>query len=74
MTPLKFMIDRGKVIKSDSSLELSSTDFGELVESKITGRDLFIKGKLKIKGNMTKAMALDDLLKYLYHINIKSKY
>lgn len=45
------------------TLQLSESDFGALVSGKQNAQRLFMGGKLKIRGNMMKAMKMEPILK-----------
>ncbi|KAL9620888.1 MAG: hypothetical protein Q9160_004670 [Pyrenula sp. 1 TL-2023] len=49
--------------KTDATLVLSDEDFGKLVTGKANAQNLFMSGKLKIKGNMMLATKLEPVLK-----------
>ena len=49
--------------KADVTLKLSDDDFVAIVEGKLNSQQAFMKGKLKIKGNMSLAMKLESLMK-----------
>eukprot|EP01112_Ceratiomyxa_fruticulosa_P011320 TRINITY_DN3063_c0_g1_i1.p1 TRINITY_DN3063_c0_g1~~TRINITY_DN3063_c0_g1_i1.p1 ORF type:complete len:118 (-),score=26.76 TRINITY_DN3063_c0_g1_i1:298-651(-) len=58
----------GKVSKSsdgkvDCTLTMKEQDFVDLMNGKITGQQAFMQSKLKIKGNMSYAMKLNELTK-----------
>ena len=45
------------------TLILADEDFGALVTGKANAQRLFMGGKLKIRGNMMKAMKMEPILK-----------
>ena len=45
------------------TLNLSDKDFAQLYSGKANAQNLFMKGKLKIKGDVMKATKLDPILK-----------
>lgn len=51
------------VPKSDVQLILKDADFVKLANGKANGQKLFMNGKLKVKGNMMKATALESVFK-----------
>ncbi|GEQ70682.1 hypothetical protein JCM33374_g4361 [Metschnikowia sp. JCM 33374] len=51
------------VPKSDVQLLLKDADFVKLSSGKASGQKLFMSGKLKVKGNMMKATAIDSVIK-----------
>lgn len=60
--------DTGKVSKqapkkADVTLSLSDDDFGKLVAGKASAQKLFMSGKLKVKGNVMKATAVEPIFK-----------
>ncbi|ERF69083.1 hypothetical protein EPUS_01039 [Endocarpon pusillum Z07020] len=60
--------DTGKVSKDvpkkvDVTLSLSDDDFGKLVSGKANAQKLFMSGKLKVKGAVTKATAVEPIFK-----------
>ncbi|KAI4152162.1 MAG: hypothetical protein LQ340_003077 [Diploschistes diacapsis] len=62
----KGVVDKGEAPsgkKADVTLQLSDTDFGKLVSGTAKAQQLFMSGKLKLKGNMAKALKLDPILK-----------
>lgn len=44
------------------TLSLSDTDFGKLVAGKANAQNLFMSGKLKVKGDVMKATKLEPVL------------
>lgn len=54
-----------KVPKSDVQLLLKDADFVKLANGKANGQKLFMNGKLKVKGNMMKATAIEGVFKTL---------
>lgn len=51
------------VPKNDVQLLLKDADFVKLASGKANGQKLFMNGKLKVKGNMMKATAIDTVFK-----------
>ncbi|KAF8002468.1 hypothetical protein OXX80_006630 [Metschnikowia pulcherrima] len=49
--------------KNDVQLLLKDADFVKLASGKANGQKLFMNGKLKVKGNMMKATAIDSVFK-----------
>ncbi|OQN96838.1 hypothetical protein B0A48_17398 [Cryoendolithus antarcticus] len=49
--------------KADVTMVLSDADFTKLVAGKANAQNLFMTGKLKVKGNVMKATKLDPILK-----------
>ncbi|KAF1914192.1 SCP2 sterol-binding domain-containing protein [Ampelomyces quisqualis] len=49
--------------KAAVTLVLSDKDFGLLVQGKANAQKLFMSGKLKVKGDVSKATKLDPILK-----------
>lgn len=49
--------------KADVQLILKDVDFTKLATGKANGQKLFMNGKLKIKGNMMKATAIETVFK-----------
>ena len=49
--------------KSDVQLILKDADFVKLANGKANGQKLFMNGKLKVKGNMMKATAIESVFK-----------
>ncbi|EWM22282.1 sterol carrier protein 2 [Nannochloropsis gaditana] len=47
----------------DVTLRVSDADFVQIVTGKLNSQQAFMKGKLKIKGNMGMAMKLESILK-----------
>lgn len=48
--------------KADVTLSLSDDDFGKLVSGKAKAQQLFMGGKLKVKGNVMKATKMEPIL------------
>ncbi|ABN64412.1 Oleate-induced peroxisomal protein POX18 (Lipid-transfer protein) (PXP-18) [Scheffersomyces stipitis CBS 6054] len=55
----------GAAPKGDVQLLLKDADFVKLAEGKANGQKLFMNGKLKVKGNMMKATAIEGVFKTL---------
>ena len=55
----------GSVPKGDVQLLLKDADFVKLANGKANGQKLFMNGKLKVKGNMMKATAIESVFKKL---------
>ena len=55
----------GSVPKGDVQLLLKDADFVKLANGKANGQKLFMNGKLKVKGNMMKATAIESAFKKL---------
>lgn len=53
------------VPKSDVQLLLKDADFVKLANGKANGQKLFMNGKLKVKGNMMKATAIESVFKQI---------
>lgn len=51
--------------KSDVQLILKDADFVKLASGKANGQKLFMNGKLKVKGNMMKATAIESVFKQI---------
>mgnify|MGYP001085495158 CR=1 FL=1 len=54
-----------KVPKNDVQLLLKDADFVKLAQGQANGQKLFMNGKLKLKGNMMKATAIEGVFKNL---------
>jgi putative sterol carrier protein len=54
-----------KLPKSDVQLILKDADFVKLAQGQANGQKLFMNGKLKLKGNMMKATAIEGVFKNL---------
>ncbi|CAI5758386.1 unnamed protein product [Candida verbasci] len=55
----------GNPPKGDVQLLLKDVDFVKLANGKANGQKLFMNGKLKVKGNMMKATAIESVFKQL---------
>ena len=55
----------GSVPKGDVQLLLKDADFVKLANGKANGQKLFMNGKLKVKGNMMKATAIESFFNKL---------
>lgn len=53
----------GKVAKPDITLIVADSDFTNLIKGSANAQKLFMSGKLKVKGNVMKATALEKVLK-----------
>lgn len=51
--------------KNDVQLLLKDADFVKLANGKANGQKLFMNGKLKVKGNMMKATAIESVFKQI---------
>lgn len=51
--------------KNDVQLLLKDADFVKLANGKANGQKLFMNGKLKVKGNMMKATAIESVFKQM---------
>lgn len=57
-------VNKGKSPKKASvTLSLSDEDFGKLVAGKANAQNLFMSGKLKVKGDVMKATKMEPILK-----------
>lgn len=54
-----------KLPKFDVQLSLKDADFVKLAQGQANGQKLFMAGKLKLKGNMMKATAIESVFKNL---------
>ncbi|RPA85413.1 putative lipid transfer protein [Ascobolus immersus RN42] len=57
----------------DVTLQLSDENFQKLADEKAKPQQLFMSGKLKIKGNMMKATKLEPVLKDAKSLKAKAK-
>ena len=58
----------------DIKLKMSPEDLEYLLQGKTTGNKLFMQGKIKVEGDMSKAAMLDDLVKEIKKMLTESKY
>lgn len=58
----KGMVSEGTSASPDITVTVSSSDFLDLVEGRLDGVMAFMKGKLKVKGDMMLAMRLQSIL------------
>ena len=58
----KGIVSEGTSASPDITVTVSSSDFLDLVEGRLDGVMAFMKGKLKVKGDMMLAMQLQSLL------------
>ena len=49
-------ITKGKEGRADATFVMLDSDFMKLINGKLKGQDAFMTGKMKIKGNMAKAL------------------
>eukprot|EP01113_Clastostelium_recurvatum_P007737 TRINITY_DN13614_c0_g1_i2.p1 TRINITY_DN13614_c0_g1~~TRINITY_DN13614_c0_g1_i2.p1 ORF type:complete len:262 (-),score=121.89 TRINITY_DN13614_c0_g1_i2:94-879(-) len=56
-------VKQGPAAKPDCTLVLKEQDFLDMMSGKLNGQQAFMQGKLKIQGNMSYAMKLNDLTK-----------
>ena len=49
-------ITKGKEGRPDATFVMLDSDFMKLIDGKLKGHDAFMTGKMKIKGNMAKAL------------------
>lgn len=52
----------GKVEEPSVTITMSSSDFVDLVEGRLNGQMAFMQGKLKLKGDMSLALKLQQIL------------
>ncbi|KAH3674925.1 hypothetical protein WICMUC_002945 [Wickerhamomyces mucosus] len=52
-----------KVETGDLNISLNDLDFKRLVDGKANSQKLFLSGKLKVKGDLTKASSIESILK-----------
>jgi len=50
-------IDEGRADTADATFTMSDEDFDLMTQGKLNGQTAFMQGKMKMKGNMKKAMA-----------------
>lgn len=61
--------DKGTVAKAaptdraDIQLFMKDTDFVKLVDNKVSSQKLFLSGRLKVKGNLMKAVNIEKVLR-----------
>jgi hypothetical protein len=55
----------GQVEKADCIITISESDFVCMLTGKVNSQQLFMQGKLKVKGTMSYAMKLGELQKLL---------
>lgn len=55
-------VSKGEIPKADLYVTVSETDLQKLIHKKLKPQEAFMKGKLKIKGNMALAMKLNAVL------------
>lgn len=53
----------GKVPKADVTISMSDTDFLKLINEEANPQSLFMSGRLKVKGNVMKAVAIERILR-----------
>lgn len=72
--------DKGSVVKAESEqtppkgdvqLILKDADFMRLADGKANGQKLFMAGRLKVKGNLLKAVSIESLFKDLEPVPAK---
>jgi putative sterol carrier protein len=56
-------VQQGAPANADCTITIADNDFVQLMTGKVNGQNLFMQGKLKIKGNMGLAMKLDKIPK-----------
>ncbi|KAL9116162.1 MAG: hypothetical protein Q9227_000532 [Pyrenula ochraceoflavens] len=58
-----YLYQRVRLTVETATLSMSDEDFGKLVQGRANAQNLFMAGKLKIKGNMMMATKLEPVLK-----------
>jgi putative sterol carrier protein len=58
-------VSLGQIEKSDCIITISESDFVGMLTGKVNSQQLFMQGKLKVKGTMSYAMKLGELQKLL---------
>lgn len=59
--------------KEDAIVKLSRANFKNLISGVTSGRTLFMKGEMKVSGDMSKMMKLDHFTQALQKYSVKSK-
>lgn len=62
LTPNNAAVLEGEAQAFDCKLELAASDFKDMVEGKLSGTAAFMRGKLKVEGNIALAMKLETIL------------
>jgi putative sterol carrier protein len=55
-------VKAGPAQKADSTISMKEEDFVDMSQGKLSGQQAFMQGKLKIQGNMSYAMKLNQLI------------
>lgn len=69
----EILLKKGNSGKSDINLQISTRDLEQMIQGKTTGNKLFMQGKIKVEGDMSKAAMLDDLVKEIRKTSVDSK-
>lgn len=59
----KAKVEKETPAEADCTLQMSVNDFKEMLLGNLSGTAAFMSGKLKIKGNISQAMKLENLLR-----------
>lgn len=69
----KIIVNPESTAKADFVFKLGKDDMMMLFSGKTSGRGLFMKGKIKISGDMMKSMVFDEFIKAIKKSSISSK-
>ncbi|ODV68839.1 oleate-induced peroxisomal protein POX18 [Hyphopichia burtonii NRRL Y-1933] len=56
-------IEGDSLPKNDVAITMKDTDFLKLVDYKVQAQKLYLNGRLKVKGNLMKAISIETILK-----------
>ena len=59
-------VGKGTSAEADVTFSLSDADFLDVFEGRVSATSAFMSGKMKLKGDMGKALALDGLMKKMH--------
>lgn len=63
LKPGSGLVGEGEAESFNCKLQLAAADFKDMVEGKLNGAAAFMRGKLRVEGNIGLAMKLESILK-----------
>lgn len=69
----RILVQSNSVEKEDATVNISNENFSKLINGAASGKSLFMKGEMKISGDMSKMMKLEMFMQALAKLSTNSK-